>query len=140
MKIFINPSKTIWPQLTTRPQLALEFLESSVRNIFNRVKKSGDNALRELTLQFDKVNVGNLAVSKEEFQSAERSLSPTLKDAIRTATANIEKFHGAQKRESVKIETTPGVTCWRRAVPIDKIGIYIPGGSAPLFSTVLMLG
>jgi len=140
MKIFINPSRTTWPQLTVRPQLALEFLESSVRNIFNRVKKSGDNALRELTLQFDKVNVGNLAVSKEEFQNAEKSLSQPLKDAIKTAAANIEKFHSAQKRESVKIETTPGVTCWRRAVPIDKIGIYIPGGSAPLFSTVLMLG
>jgi histidinol dehydrogenase len=140
MKIFINPTRTTWPQLTSRPQLALEFLESSVRNIFNRVKKSGDNALRELTLQFDKVNVGNLAVSKEEFQNAERSLSQSLKDAISTAAANIEKFHSAQSRESVKIETTPGVTCWRRAVPIDKIGIYIPGGSAPLFSTVLMLG
>ncbi|HEX6889942.1 MAG TPA: histidinol dehydrogenase [Chryseolinea sp.] len=140
MKIFINPSRAMWPQLTSRPQLALEFLESSVRNIFNRVKKSGDNALRELTLQFDKVNVGELAVSKEEFQNAERSLSKTLKDAISTAAANIEKFHSAQRRESVKIETTPGVTCWRRAVPINKIGIYIPGGSAPLFSTVLMLG
>jgi histidinol dehydrogenase len=140
MKIFINPSRTTWSQLTSRPQLALEFLESSVRNIFNRVKKSGDNALRELTLQFDKVNVGNLAVTKEEFQNAEKSLSQSLKDAISTAAVNIEKFHSAQKRESVKIETTPGVTCWRRAVPIDKIGIYIPGGSAPLFSTVLMLG
>ncbi len=140
MKIFINPSRTTWPQLTARPQLALEFLESSVRNIFNRVKKSGDNALRELTLQFDKVNVGDLAVSKEEFQNAEKSLPPPLKEAIKTAAANIEKFHSAQKRDSVKIETTPGVTCWRRAVPIEKIGIYIPGGSAPLFSTVLMLG
>ena len=140
MKIFINPSRTTWPQLTARPQLALEFLESSVRNIFNRVKKSGDNALRELTLQFDKVNVGDLVVSKEEFQNAEKSLPLPLKEAIKTAAANIEKFHSAQKRDSVKIETTPGVTCWRRAVPIEKIGIYIPGGSAPLFSTVLMLG
>ena len=140
MKIYINPSRNLWPQLTTRPQLALEFLESSVRNIFNRVKKSGDNALRELTLQFDKVNIGNLEVSKKEFQNAEKALSESLKDAIKTAAANIEKFHGAQKKDSVKIETTPGVTCWRKAVPIEKIGIYIPGGSAPLFSTVLMLG
>jgi histidinol dehydrogenase len=140
MKIFINPSRTTWPQLTARPQLALEFLESSVRNIFNRVRKSGDNALRELTLQFDKVNVGDLVVSKEEFQNAEKSLPSPLKEAIKTAAANIEKFHSAQNRDSVKIETTPGVTCWRRAVPIEKIGIYIPGGSAPLFSTVLMLG
>ncbi|HEY5918980.1 MAG TPA: histidinol dehydrogenase [Chryseolinea sp.] len=140
MKIFINPSRTTWPQLTARPQLALEFLESSVRNIFNRVRKSGDNALRELTLQFDKVNVGDLVVSKEEFQNAEKSLPSPLKDAIKIAAANIEKFHSAQKRDSVKIETMPGVTCWRRAVPIERIGIYIPGGSAPLFSTVLMLG
>ena len=140
MKIYINPSRSLWPQLTTRPQLALEFLESSVRNIFNRVKKSGDNALRELTLQFDKVNIGDLEVSKKEFQNAEKALSESLKDAIKTAAANIEKFHSSQKKDSEKIETTPGVTCWRRAVPIEKIGIYIPGGSAPLFSTVLMLG
>jgi histidinol dehydrogenase len=140
MKIFINPSRATWPQLTARPQLALDFLDSTVRNIFNRVKKSGDNALRELTQQFDKVNVEKLEVSKEEFQKADKSLSQELKDAIKIAAANIEKFHGAQKKESVKIETTPGVTCWRQAVPIEKIGIYIPGGSAPLFSTVLMLG
>lgn len=140
MKIFINPSRATWPQLTTRPQLALDFLDSTVRNIFNRVKKSGDNALRELTQQFDKVNVGSLEVSKDEFQKAEKSLSQDLKDAIKSAASNIEKFHSAQKKESVKIETTPGVTCWRQAVPIEKIGIYIPGGSAPLFSTVLMLG
>lgn len=140
MKIYINPSRATWPQLTARPQLALEFLESSVRNIFNRVKKSGDNALRELTLQFDKVNVGSLEVSKEEFQNAEKTLPQSLKDAIKIAAANIEKFHSAQKKDPVKVETTPGVTCWRKAVPIEKIGIYIPGGSAPLFSTVLMLG
>jgi histidinol dehydrogenase len=140
MKIFVNPLRATWPQLTARPQLSLEFLESSVRNIFNRVKKSGDNALRELTLQFDKVNVGNLSVSKEEFKKAEKSLSEPLKDAIKAAAANIEKFHAAQSRDTLKIETMPGVTCWRRAVPIEKIGIYIPGGSAPLFSTVLMLG
>jgi len=140
MKIYTNPSRTSWPQLTTRPQLALEFLESSVRNIFNRVKKSGDNALRELTLQFDKVDIGNLEVTKKEFESAEKDLSQDLKEAIKVAAQNIEKFHSAQKKDSVKIETTPGVTCWRKAVPIEKIGIYIPGGSAPLFSTVLMLG
>jgi len=140
MKIFNNPSKEIWPQLTLRPQLELEFLESSVRNVLNRVRKSGDNALRELTLQFDKVSVQHLLVSKGEFDGAEKSLSSTLKEAIRTAAHNIEKFHAAQKRESIKIETTPGVTCWRNGVPIEKVGIYIPGGSAPLFSTVLMLG
>lgn len=140
MKIFNNPSKETWSSLTQRPQMELEFLESSVRNVLNRVKKSGDDALRELTLQFDKVSVQNLHVSKQEFESAEKSLPSSLKDAIRTAAANIEKFHAAQKREVVKIETMPGVTCWRKGVPIEKVGIYIPGGSAPLFSTVLMLG
>lgn len=140
MKLYKNPSKETWPQLTVRPQLALEFLDSSVRNILNRVKKSGDSALHELTLQFDKVSVKQLAVTEAEFSAAERSLSPALKDAIRTAASNIEKFHAAQKRDSIKIETTPGVTCWRKGVAIEKVGIYIPGGSAPLFSTVLMLG
>ena len=140
MKLFKNPSRETWPQLTVRPQLALEFLDSSVRNILNRVKKSGDSALHELTLQFDKVSVKHLAVTEAEFIAAEQSLTTSLKDAIRTAAFNIEKFHAAQKRESIKIETTPGVTCWRKGVPIEKVGIYIPGGSAPLFSTVLMLG
>lgn len=140
MKIFNNPSKETWPSLSLRPQMELEFLESSVRNVLNRVKKSGDDALRDLTLQFDKVSIQNLQVSKEEFEAAEKSLLPSLKDAIRTAAGNIEKFHAIQKREVIKVETTPGVLCWRNAVPIEKVGIYIPGGSAPLFSTVLMLG
>lgn len=140
MKIFNNPSKETWPQLTLRPQLELEFLESTVRNVLNRVRKSRDSALRELTLQFDKVLVQNLQVSKAEFDSADGSLSSSLKESIRTAAHNIDKFHAAQKTESVKVETTPGVLCWRKSVPIEKVGIYIPGGSAPLFSTVLMLG
>ncbi len=140
MKIFNNPSRENWAPLLQRPQLELEFLDSAVRNVLNRVKKSGDSALRELTLQFDKVAVETLQVSPAEIQLAEKSLSEDLKNAIRTAASNIEKFHAAQKREVVKIETMPGVTCWRKAIGIDKVGIYIPGGSAPLFSTVLMLG
>ncbi len=140
MKIFNNPSKENWGPLLQRPQLELEFLDSAVRNVLNRVKKSGDSALRELTLQFDKVAVDTLQVTSAEIQQAEKSLSEDLKNAIRTAASNIEKFHAAQKREVVKIDTMPGVTCWRKAVGIDKVGIYIPGGSAPLFSTVLMLG
>lgn len=140
MKLYKSPAKETWPQLSVRPQLALEFLESSVRNIINRVKKSGDNALKELTLQFDKVSVQQLAVTESEFSAAEKTLDSSLKDAIRTAAANIEKFHAAQRKETVMVETTPGVTCWRKGVAIEKVGIYIPGGSAPLFSTVLMLG
>src|SRR5689334_9765516 len=140
MKIFDNPARDSWSALLQRPQLELEFLEGAVRNVLNRVKKSGDSAVRELTLQFDKVSVEALQVSAAELAEATASLPEDLKKAIQTAAANIEKFHAAQKRETVKVETTPGVTCWRKAVAIDKVGIYIPGGSAPLFSTVLMLG
>jgi histidinol dehydrogenase len=140
MQHFINPSPDIWNQLTRRPQLELEFLESTIRNVLNRVKKSGDQAVKELTLQFDKVLVEDVHVKEAEIAEAEKILSEDLKAAIKTAAANIEKFHRAQRRETITVETTPGVTCWRKAVAIDKVGIYIPGGSAPLFSTVLMLG
>lgn len=140
MKIFNNPRKETWPELLQRPQLSLASLENSVRDILSRVKKSGDSALREMTLQFDKIAVNDLRVSADEVTDAERLLSDDLKKAIQTAATNIEKFHAAQRREVVKVETTPGVVCWRKGVPIDIVGIYIPGGSAPLFSTVLMLG
>ena len=140
MKIFNNPTSNTWKELSQRPQLELEFLESAVRNVLNRVRKSGDQALRELTLQFDKVSVDDHCVSDAEIQEAAKSLPESLKNAIRQAASNIEKFHAAQKRDVLSIETMPGVKCWRKGVPIDKIGIYIPGGTAPLFSTVLMLG
>lgn len=140
MKIFNNPSVDTWKELAARPQIELEFLESSVRNVLNRVKKSGDDALRELTLQYDKVSIDHLQVSPQEINDAAKALSETLKKSIETAASNITKFHAAQKRDVTKVETMPGVTCWRKGVPIDKVGIYIPGGSAPLFSTVLMLG
>lgn len=140
MKIYSNPPQETWAELSKRPQLELEFLDSSVRNVLNRVKKSGDDALRELTLQYDKVSIQELCVSEAELAEAEKSLPASLKQAITTAAANIEKFHAAQKRDIMTVETLPGVTCWRKGVAIDKVGIYIPGGSAPLFSTVLMLG
>lgn len=140
MKKFTNPSPETWSDLVTRPQLELGFLDSGVRNIMNRVKKSGDYALKELTMQFDKTEVQHLKVTPGELIHAENLLDENLKRAINTAADNIEKFHSAQKREIQKIETTKGVTCWRKGVAIDKVGIYIPGGSAPLFSTVLMLG
>lgn len=140
MKIFKNPPKESWSQLTQRPQLELEFLEGAVRNVLNRVKKSGDNALRELTLQFDKVSLHNFLATGAEVEEAVNSVSQDLQKSIRTAAANIEKFHSAQRRDSPPVETMPGVSCWRKSVAIDKVGIYIPGGSAPLFSTVLMLG
>src|SRR5690606_30109671 len=99
MNVFHNPSKDTWKELVRRPQLELGFLESSVRNILNRVKKSGDQALRDLTLQFDKVDVADPEVSKEEMNEARRSISASLKKAIETAAANISRFHSAQKRD-----------------------------------------
>lgn len=140
MQTFNNPSKTLWPELCQRPQLELEFLDSAVKNILNRVKKSGDKALQEFTLQFDKIKIDDLRVTEQELEAAEQALSIKLKEAIQTAARNIQKFHEAQKRDALILDTMPGVTCWRKGVAIDKVGIYIPGGSAPLFSTVLMLG
>ncbi len=140
MKIIDNPFRSQWPSLCKRPQIELEFLESAVRNVLNRVKKSGDDALREITLQYDKVNIDNIQVTQTEIDEAIASVPLSLKTAILAASSNIELFHAAQKRPDSRVETMPGVTCWRKGTPIQKVGIYIPGGSAPLFSTVLMLG
>ena len=140
MKTINNPPKSQWPALCERPQIELDFLEGSVKNIINRVRKSGDEALRELTLQFDKVQIDVIQVSDQEVSEALTSIPSALKTSILAAAKNIEVFHAAQRRASEKIETMPGVTCWRKATAIQKVGIYIPGGSAPLFSTVLMLG
>lgn len=140
MKIVINPPIAEWPTLCQRPQIELDFLESTVKNVLDRVKNSGDQALKEITAQFDKVDLTELEVTSIEIDNAVKTIPENLREAIRTAAFNIEKFHSAQKREVTPIETMPGVMCWRKGVPIDKVGIYIPGGSAPLFSTVLMLG
>ncbi len=140
MKTINNPPKSQWPVLCERPQIELDFLEGSIKNILNRVRKSGNEAVRELTLQYDKVQIEELKVSENEIADAVTHLPATLKSAILAAAKNIEVFHASQRRATEKIETMPGVTCWRKATPIQKVGIYIPGGSAPLFSTVLMLG
>jgi histidinol dehydrogenase len=140
MNVFKNPLIETWSELIKRPEIELEFLDGVVKNILTRVKKSGDSALFELTRQFDKVEVNELQVSVQEINESEAKLTKELKASIQTAASNIEKFHVAQKLEIIKIETTPGITCWRKGVPISKVGIYIPGGTAPLFSTVLMLG
>ncbi len=139
MKIINNPPRSQWPSLCERPQIELDFLDGSVKNILNRVRKSGDEALKELTLQFDKVAIKELQVTTKEIETAVTAIPTSLKSAILSAAKNIETFHSAQKRAVEKIETMPGVICWRKATPIQKVGIYIPGGSAPLFSTVLML-
>jgi histidinol dehydrogenase len=139
MRLEINPPKNKWAELCQRPQMELEYLDSSVKNILARVKKSGDEALKELTKQFDQVNLNEIKVTDEEVKKAIEEVPESLKNAIQTAAGNISKFHAAQKKDDLKVETQPGVTCWRKGVAIQKVGIYIPGGSAPLFSTVLML-
>lgn len=140
MKIVENPSRDTWNELVQRPQLELGFLESTVRNILNRVKRSGNTALHELTLQFDKVEIKDLQVTEEEINASIKTLKPELRSAIEVAATNIERFHSAQRPARLEVETSQGVFCWRNAVAIEKVGIYIPGGTAPLFSTVLMLG
>jgi histidinol dehydrogenase len=140
MKTYINPSPDQWRVLAQRPELELDYLDSTVKNIMARVKKSGDYALKEFSAQFDTVTLERLEVSKEEIQQAIQSTSAELKVAIQAAYQNILKFHEAQQAPVLTVETMPGVICQRKSVAIEKVGIYIPGGSAPLFSTVLMLG
>ena len=139
MNVFKNPVLDQWPVLVKRPSLELDYLESTVRNIFNRVRQSGDQALKEMTLQFDKASLQSFRVDESEIRAAEKKTSPDLKKSIQLAAKNIETFHRAQLRDPLSVETMPGVHCWRKAVPIQKVGIYVPGGTAPLFSTVLML-
>lgn len=140
MKRVANPTRSTWQELCRRPALELEFLDGRVKNIINRVKVSGDEALHELSIQIDKVSLNTFEISTEEFNVAESKVSASLRQAIRIAADNIKQFHKAQQQETLFVETMPGVQCWRKAVPIEKVGIYVPGGTAPLFSTLLMLG
>lgn len=140
MKIIRNPPRSRWKEICQRPQLNADSLEETTVRILNKVKNEGDKALLELTAQFDKAQLQSPKVSSQEIEEACRQVSDELKKAIAAAAKNIEKFHAAQKQTFVPVETVPGVCCSRRATPIEKVGLYIPGGSAPLFSTVLMLG
>ncbi len=139
MNLIIEPQPSKWPELCARPQLELDFLEGTVRNILLRVKQGGDAALKEFNRLYDGAETENLEVTLSEIQAAARIITPELKRAIQTASANIEKFHRSQLQQVTKVETLPGVTCWRKAAPLERVGIYVPGGTAPLFSTVLML-
>ena len=139
MKQINNPDRSQWAELLKRPTLNTENLFDTVRGIIDRVRAEGDAAVLALEEQFDKVKLTSLAVSDDEWQEAETLLSDELKTAIRLAKENIETFHAAQRFEGKKVTTQPGVTCWQKAVAIEKVGLYIPGGTAPLFSTVLML-
>ena len=139
MQIIKYPDREDWQELLKRPSFDSLPLEETVKSILSEVKANGDEAVRKFTLQFDKAEINDLRVSETEIEEAGRSLSSELKDAIVTAKNNIEKFHAAQLKEIDFVETMRGVLCWRRSIPIEKIGLYIPGGSAPLFSTILML-
>lgn len=139
MKIIVEPRVEDYESLSKRPELDLISLENSVMEVFNAVKQNGDEALKAYTKKFDSVEIANLLVSKAEIEEANTLVIDELKQAIEVAKNNIIKFHTAQKENVLVVETMPGVTCWRKSVGIEKVGIYIPGGTAPLFSTVLML-
>ena len=139
MKVIKYPSKEKWAEILRRPALNTESLFDTVRGIIDRVRTEGDKAVIEYEATFDKAELTSLAVTNEELEEGVALVSEELKAAISLAKQNIERFHAAQKFVGKKVETMPGVTCWQKAVGIEKVGLYIPGGTAPLFSTVLML-
>ena len=140
MKLYKYPSNDELEVILRRQEIESIDLDSLIAEVFDNVKKDGDDALRALTLKYDAISLSSLEVSKEEMIEAETAVSLELKQAINLAAVNIEKFHAIQKETVVEVETMEGVTCWRKSVGIEKVGLYIPGGTAPLFSTVLMLG
>lgn len=140
MKVFFNPDCRQWPDLLHRPAADARTLEPVVQPILEAVKSRGDDALREFTARFDGAKLTDLCVSESEFQAAKRACPPDLQEAILKARQNIETFHRSQIEKPTVVETMPGVRCWRRSVAIERVGLYVPGGSAPLFSTLLMLG
>lgn len=140
MKIYQYPNKSEWSDLCRRPKLTTKNLNELILKVFEAIQQNGDKAVNKFTKVYDKVALENLKVSKEEIVEAENLLSDQLKEAIILAKRNIEKFHSVQIETPEIVEITVGVKCWRESRAIDKVGIYIPGGTAPLFSTVLMLG
>ena len=139
MKIYRYPKRELWGEITSRPRLDLTKLNKTVAQVLSDVHQRGDEAVKEYELKFDKATLESLAVSEQEMQEAEQLVSSELKAAIELAHQNIYQFHAAQKFEGKKVETQPGVSCWQKSVAIERVGLYIPGGTAPLFSTVLML-
>ncbi|WP_435412806.1 histidinol dehydrogenase [Psychroserpens mesophilus] len=139
MKTYLNPNKNEWSAILKRPTQTVENIEETVNAIFNDVQRRGDEAISKYTELFDGVLLDNTEVSKEEIEKASNLVSADLKKAIQTAKSNIERFHTAQQTERVLVQTSEGIECWQEKRPIQKVGLYIPGGTAPLFSTVLML-
>ena len=139
MKTLNNPAERKWPQLAERSAIKQARLMELVDKVFYDIRKKGDKAVLKYARQFDRFSADDFTVDHETIEAASQQVSERLKQAIALAKSNIEKFHFSQKEEIVKVETSPGVVCWREARPIEKVGIYVPGGTAPLFSTVLML-
>ena len=139
MQKILYPQPNEWPLLTERPHIDTTQLTETVLAVLNDILRDGDDAVRRYEEKFDHVVLDQLLVSEEEMQEAEQLVSADLKDALVLAHRNIAKFHKAQRFEAIEIETAPGVRCWQKSMPIEKVGLYIPGGTAPLFSTVLML-
>lgn len=139
MRIIRYPDRDCWQEIVERPHLDVSQLNATVAGVLADVRRRGDEAVREYESRFDHVTLGSLAVTDEEMAEAERLVSPELKEAIVLAHHNIKAFHEAQRFGGCRIETQPGVSCWQKSVAIERVGLYIPGGTAPLFSTVLML-
>ena len=140
MKLLVNPSPEKWRKQLARPVQKSKEINKIVKPILKKVERTGDKALIKFAQEYDHVSLDQLTVSKAEIEAASKLVSQDLKEAIHTAQANIEKFHAAQASEELILEVMPGVTCRRKSVPIQRVGLYVPGGTAPLFSTVLMLG
>ena len=139
MNIIKYPNRSEWTSLLERPHRDASELRETVQTVLDQIRQYGDSAVKAFEEKFDKVRLDSLAVSEAEMAEAEGLVADDLKEALKLAHANIEKFHAAQKFEGEKVETAPGVVCWQKSVAIEKVGLYIPGGTAPLFSTVLML-
>ena len=139
MKIYRYPKKEQWAEIVARPRLDLTKLNETVSTVLNDIRQRGDEAIREYELKFDKAILSNLAVTEQEMDEAEKLVSDELRDAIILAHHNIKVFHISQRFVGQKVKTQEGVTCWQKSVAIERVGLYIPGGTAPLFSTVLML-
>ena len=139
MKVIKYPVKEEWSEIVKRPHLDVSQLNATVEGVLNDVKNNGDAAVKHYEEKFDHAHLDSLAVTATEIEEAEQLVSPELKHALELAHHNIAEFHRSQKFEGKKIETCQGVTCWQKSVAIEKVGLYIPGGTAPLFSTVLML-
>ena len=139
MQRFFHPPVDQWERLLKRPTANLTEIEPLVAEVFSAVRKKGDLAVKKYTEKFDKVQISSLEVNQAELKQAQNEISPDLQRSIQSAKRNIEAFHKAQKTSKVQVETQPGVLCWQEKRPIEKVGLYVPGGSAPLFSTLLML-